>query len=454
MDGTTDPALEPVCIIGAGIAGLTAAHDLVRQGRQVLVLEGAAEVGGLASSLAIDGQPIDRFHHFICRGDHDLVELISELGISHRLHWRQCTTSFLFDGRLFDFGTPIDLLRFGPVPLTQRIRFGLNIVRSRYRKSWRQLDPLSAKAWLTRQIGARAYEVIWEPLLKIKFGEAHERVSAAWIWHRIHRVASSRRKLWEREHLGYLELGSATVIDALLDRLHTLGGFSARTGARVEDVCIEEGKVCGVRLVGQVEPIRCQQVISTIALPLLARLCPALDAHYRRRLQSIDYLAVVCGLLKLTRPLTSSFWVNINDPRTPYNGIIEYSNLNRHLDLGGSAIVYVPLYLEAGHPRYGFDDQTLLAELVDCLRCVNPAFERSWIEEHHISRASHAQAVCAVGFADSVPDHRAPARGLYLTDSTQFYPEDRTISAAIRLGRRVARMVLDDAPICSRGGSP
>jgi protoporphyrinogen oxidase len=210
-------------------------------------------------------------------------------------------------------------------------------------------------------------------------------------------------------------------------------------------VSIEGGQVRAVQIIGRAEPIACRQVISTIALPLLARVCPGLDENARHRLGAIDYLAVLCGLLKLKRPVTSSFWVNVNDPRTPYNGIIEYSNLNRHLELGGRSIVYVPLYLEASHPRYGYDEETLLEEFVELLRCINPDFERSWIEEHHISRATHAQAVCTVGFAASVPAHRAEARGLYLTDSAQFYPEDRTISAAIRLGRRVAAMVLEDA---------
>jgi hypothetical protein len=43
-----------------------------------------------------------------------------------------------------------------------------------------------------------------------------------------------------------------------------------------------------------------------------------------------------------------------------------------------------------------------------------------------------------------MPAHRSPVRGLYVTDSTQFYPEDRTISAAIEQGRKVAAMIVAD----------
>jgi hypothetical protein len=77
------------------------------------------------------------------------------------------------------------------------------------------------------------------------------------------------------------------------------------------------------------------------------------------------------------------------------------------------------------------------------IKRVNPDFDQSWVEECHIARAPFAQAICTVGFKNIVPDHRSPLDGLYITDSTQFYPEDRTISAAIRLGRRVAGMIAD-----------
>lgn len=46
--------------------------------------------------------------------------------------------------------------------------------------------------------------------------------------------------------------------------------------------------------------------------------------------------------------------------------------------------------------------------------------------------------------SDLVPAHRTPIRGLYVTDSTQFYLEDRTISQAIRQGRTAAAMIVAD----------
>lgn len=435
------PSKVDVCVLGAGVAGLAAARDLARAGRSVTVLEGAPEIGGLASSLDIRGVPIERFYHFICRGDDDLMALAAELGIGDRIQWRPSRTGFFHHGRLYPFGTPLDLLRFSPVPPLERLRFGFNVMRSRYRRHWRVLDPVAACDWLERQIGRTAYDVIWDPLLRIKFGDAHRQVSAAWVWHRIHRIATSRRRPWQPELLGTLDNGSATVIDALAADLRRQTRAALVTGARATRIEVDGDRVSGVSLADG-SRVACRAVLSTAALPALVELAPQLPAAERHNLESIDYLGVVCVLLVLRRSVTSSFWLNVNDPAISFNGVIEYSNLNHRLP--GRSIVYVPYYLPTSHPRFEYDDEQLLDEVVAGLARIRPGFDRSWIEACHVSRARHAQAICTVGFAARVPGHRAGLPGLYLTDSAQFYPEDRTISAAIRLGRVTAAMIADD----------
>ena len=39
-------AVDPVCIVGAGPAGLTVANELESKGQQIVIFEGQPEVGG------------------------------------------------------------------------------------------------------------------------------------------------------------------------------------------------------------------------------------------------------------------------------------------------------------------------------------------------------------------------------------------------------------------------
>ena len=431
-----------IVILGAGLAGFSAAYDLLRAGHRVTVLEASPHLGGLASSIQIEGQSVERFYHFICRSDQDLIQFVGELGLQNRLHWHQSNTAFFYEGRMYHFGTPFNLLSFSAVPWDQRIRFGLHIVSSRYRSQWRWLDQIPARPWLIENIGEQAYNVIWHPLLRIKFGEYYDKISAAWVWHRIWRVARSRRYLWERESFGYLDNGSATLVEHLVNWLRTQPNANLRPNTPATALEVENGQVSAV-LTAQ-ERIPCDAVISTLALPVLNRLLPPLEDPYFAKIRQVQYIGVVCALFSLKQPYSRNFWLNINDQRISFNGVIEQSNLNQNLRQAGLNLIYVPFYLPTSEARYRASDEELFKEYIPMLRLANPDFDESWIKEKHIFRTAYAQAICTTGFVDLVPAIRTPLNGLYLTDSTQFYPEDRTISAAIRQGRRAAQCLLED----------
>lgn len=439
----TDLHRKHTVIIGGGLAALAAAHDLSKAEGQVTVLERAADFGGLASSFRLDGHPVERFYHFVCRADHELQRLLDELRLSHHLAWRETRTAFYHEGRYYRFGRPPDLLRFTPVPWLQRLRFGYHILRSRYRTEWRWLDQLPAKPWLIENIGKDAYDAIWDPLLRVKFGRHHESVSAAWIWHRIWRVATSRRSLFSSETFGYLQHGSATLTDALVERLRKRDNVSLQNNIQVESIDVREGAAVAVVHDGG-QRLTCDSVVSTVALPVLDRLIAPHSDPFFRTLSEIEYIGVVCMVLSLKHPFTNNFWTNVNDPRISFNGIIEQTNLNANLREAGLNVLYVPFYLPTDEPRFSATDAELLAEYVPMLKILNPDFSADWIKEWHVFRARHAQAVFVTNFASKMPSHRSSIKDLYITDSTQFYPEDRTISSAIAQGRIVARMILED----------
>jgi protoporphyrinogen oxidase len=431
-----------VVVIGGGLSGLAASYDLVRAGHRVTVLESAPDFGGLASSFRLEGHPVERFYHFICRSDHHLLRLLDELDLVATLHWHQTRTAFYYNGRYYAFGSPVDLLRFSAVPWVQRIRFGLHITRSRYRAQWRSLDRIPAKPWLIDCIGEQAYNVIWHPLLKVKFGDDYDKISAAWVWHRIWRVAQSRRRLFERETFGCLEHGTATLVEPLVEWLRAQPRVVLRRGVKVQGLELRDREVAAVRVADG--SIACDAVISTIALANLDRLVPNHDDPYFARVRAVKYIGIVCMLLSLKHAFSHNFWTNINDPSISFNGVVEQTNLNQNLRAAGLNLLYVPFYLATTEPRYSASDEALFAEYTSMLSRMNPTFSKASVKEWYVFRTPYAQPVFTTNFVELMPGHRSPVRGLYVTDSTQFYPEDRTISAAIEQGRKVAAMVIED----------
>ena len=108
------------------------------------------------------------------------------------------------------------------LPVVDRVRLGAGVALLKVMPRSGPLEDVSARRWLTRVMGANAYRVVWEPLLRGKFGAAADDVSMAWLWARIHD---------RTRQLGYLDGGFHQLYARLADRI-AAGGGGLVTGFR------------------------------------------------------------------------------------------------------------------------------------------------------------------------------------------------------------------------------
>ena len=137
-----------VVVIGGGFGGLAAAWELARHGTAVTVLEADAEVGGLAGSFEVNGRPLEKFYHHWFTNDVHVTELVRELGTEDRVLFRPTRTGMYFANTVFRLSAPLDVLRFAPLRLIDRVRLAALALRARGVKDWRRLETLTAKEWL------------------------------------------------------------------------------------------------------------------------------------------------------------------------------------------------------------------------------------------------------------------------------------------------------------------
>jgi protoporphyrinogen oxidase len=272
--------------------------------------------------------------------------------------------------------------------------------------------------------------VLWRRLFDYKFYDYSSNLSAAWIWSRIRRIGRSRYSLF-REKLGYLEGGSATLLQGMRNDITAHGG-EIRLSTPVSRVVMAEGKVCGVETAAGFEAF--DKVISTVPLPFVPRIMPDLPADVLQKFQQIKNIAVVCVIAKLKKPVTENFWLNTNDEEMDIPGLVEYSNL-RPLD---QHIVYVPFYMPGEHAKYAEPDEVFLGKVKRYLKKINPALQD---DDFIAMRASyrHAQPICDPGYLEQLPPAALPVQGLWVADTSYYYPEDRGISESIGYGRALAQ---------------
>ena len=436
-----------VGIIGAGAAGLTAAYELGKHGHQAAVYERAPFLGGQASTFDVGGARLERGYHHLFTGDTDIIDLVHEIGLGHQLRYIESKVGTLYDGVIYDFVTPRDLLRFRPLSLVDRIRLGLVTLLIRRKRDWQALEGFTAAAWLRRYAGRRCYEVFWGSMLRGKFGEDYfDQVGMAWVWGKIHTRFASRGKGMAKEMLVYPIGSFGEVFEVLAQKVEGHGN-EVHTSASVQRIVVEDGRATGmeVELQGQQPAVeRFDAVIATTPSFIFPRLVPPLPEDYLSRLTGVHYMAAVLVVLVLDRPLSRMYWLNVADRSIPFVGVIEQTNLIGPEHYGGKHIVYLSNYLSNEHPLYKLDHEELLQEYLPHIRKINPDFDPSWIETSYHHKVEAAQPIIGTNYSSRIPDHRTPIKGVYLANTTQVYPEDRGTNYSVRMGVRVAGMVMED----------
>jgi protoporphyrinogen oxidase len=424
---------QRIAVLGAGPMGLAVAYQLARDGHQPVLFEAGDRVGGMTASFDFSGLSIERYYHFHCISDHAFLKVLDELHLAGKMRWVETKMGYWYLNRLQPWGNPVALLKFQGLSLVAKFRYGLHAFLCTKRNDWKPLDHVEARSWIQSWVGPEAWEVLWRRLFDYKFHGFSDNLSAAWIWSRIRRIGRSRYSLF-KEKLGYLEGGSDTLLHAMKADIEAHGG-EIRLSSPIRRVLIKDGQVQGIEVDGHMETF--DKIVSTVPLPYVPLLIPDLPDDILSRFKAINNVAVVCVIVKLRKQVSENFWVNTNDPDMDIPGLVEYSNL-RPLD---QHIVYVPFYLPGDHPSYAEPDQVFLDKVQRYLKKINPSLTDDDFIDTRASRYRYAQPICDPGYLDKLPPVSLPVKGLWVADTSYYYPEDRGISESIDFGRKMAKDV-------------
>ncbi len=428
--------MTKTAVIGAGPMGLACAYQLLKDGYEVDVYESGDCIGGMSAHFDFNGLSIERFYHFVCKEDYALFELLDELGIKDKLHWNSTLMGYFFEGRLYKWGNPVALLTFPKLSLINRLRYGFHMFVSSKMKNGDKIDSDDAVSWIKRWQGNTTYNVMWSKLFELKFYQYTPNLSASWIWARIRRVGRSRRSLMQEE-MGYLKGGSNTLLLALQQAIENMGG-KIHLNSMVSEIETENYNVSGL-VVGN-KTVSYQKIYSTIPLPFIPKLLPRLSKTTLRQYQQLSNIGVVCLIFKLKQKVSDNFWLNINSEGIEIPGIIEYSNLypNPSESTSPQHIVYVPFYMPQEHDKYKNTDQEFIDESKRYLFAINTQLSEDDIIDVTVSRYGFAQPICEPSFTKALPPISSEIEGLFIADTSHYYPEDRSITESVALGRKIA----------------
>lgn len=417
--------------------GLKIARDLVAKGQDVTVAEAAPQFGGLASAWQLGDVTWDRFYHVTLLSDSYLRDLLDELGLEKELDWVETKTGFYAGGELLSMSNTAEFLKFPPLSMFERLRLGGTIFYASKIRNWRRMEKLSVEKWLRRWSGKGAFEKVWLPLLKAKLGEAYKQTSAAFIWAHTARMYKARRSGAKKEMFGYVPGGYARIFDRLCDHLSDQG-VRLLAGHPVHGVRdIGEGDSQGHLEVdfgdGRVE--RFDNVVSTIASPLIAKQCEQLKADEKAKLSGVKYIGVVCASMLLKEPISPYYVTNITDTWVPLTAVIELSTIvNPETQLGGQHLVYLPKYLPDDHDGLQESDEDYKEKCLSTLEKMYDHFSRDNVTAFQIARAKYVAALSTIDYSTRLPPIVTSVPGFYALNSAHILEGNLNVNETIRLG--------------------
>lgn len=392
-----------VAIIGAGFTGLSAGLELVRHKRDVVIFESSDRVGGLAVGFRESGWDwtVERFYHHIFTNDSTIIRLSTDLGIPPL--FLRPVTAVLWNGRMYPFDSPIELLRFPGLSLAEKLRMGAVLAGFKALPNAILLERWPAAPALKLLMGTRGFGTIWEPLLAGKFERFVRDVNLAWFWARIKK---------RTPRLGTFPGGFQVLADRMAEEIREHGG----TVQLSQKVSIDEIKKSY------------DVVLST--LPEQNGTTQYLDAHIL--------------FLELSRSfLGDVYWLNILDRRFPFLVVGEHTNFVDSKHFGGSRLVYVGNYLPSNHPLFLLSADEVIAQFLPWMQKINPQFSKKWIQKQYVFRGPFAQPVMTVNYSKKIPSIQRSNR-YYVANQAMIYPWDRGTNYAVELGQRAAKIMLKE----------
>lgn len=369
---------KPIAIIGAGIAGLTAANYLKEKNVPFILFEAGDKIAGLAASFKDkDGFSHDFGAHFVTNRLANAIGVGSECRVVK--HYGEAVW---LKGKSYNY--PFGLIR---IP-----RMSVSFLKSKMKSFNSSQTPGSAAEWFSMQYGPSIAEEVALPLLEAWSGAPADQLSPSvgeslpgsilnTLYLKLASIITGRavscgynREMPEKPSVWhvYPNGGISTLCTKLAEGLED----AIKLQSPVEEIIVENEKVKAVRAKGVVYEV--SAVISTAPANILAKLVKGTNAL--EGASKFRYRPMVFVNLRLKgRKLLSDTVLWFPEKKYPFFRLTEVTRSMPWLAPEGKSIITVDIGCHKGDEFWSMDEEKLTQLCLDHLESVIPNIREIFI---------------------------------------------------------------------------
>ncbi len=425
-----------VLVLGAGLAGLSAANRLRKHGLRVLVLEAAAHPGGLAGSHTIktqwgefdyDNGP----HRFHTTDQHVKDEAMALLGDD--IHWANRQSRIFLYNRFFHY--PLqggNVIRNLP-PLVL-VKSFLDYLAVKVRNLFAPRPDSNFENWVVNRFGRKLYDVFFGTYTEKTWGIPCTRISADWAAQRI-----SLLSLWDtvkktlfrpkdknvpRTYVSkffYPKRGGiGTLCQRYVEELRR-GGAQVHLSSPVRQVHVQAGRVVGVTADTPegARRFEADRVLSTIPVTTLVRLLdPPAPAEVVGHANALKHRSMIFVYLILNRAkVTDDHWIYLPEQKLTTHRLSEFKNFSPDAAPADKTLLCAEITCDFEDVKWRKTDEELQAIVVKDLDSIG-LVKASEVLHTFSRRERYAYPIYDLeyrGHRDALLDHVGSIQGLDTT---------------------------------------
>lgn len=402
---------KEVLVLGAGLAGLSCALELVKKGHSVTVVERFDFIGGLAATLKKGEFRFDTGPHRWFAKSNMVNKWMTDLMGDELIKVKRLTRIY-FDKKYFYYPVRImnALLGIGPVKAVLAVT---NYIIYRLRAIILKPKIISLEDGFINQFGKTLYEIFFKRYSEKLWGRSNKEISADWIGQRTRgfniltvvkdALFKSRNVVSFVDEFFYPDLGVGRIAEKMAEEIRRKNG-KILLNARAVSFKAKDDKIERIEVLinGERKIFKADEYVNTIPIThVIQSLTPKPPEDVLIASKALKYRSEVQVTLFINREkIHHDVWIYVHPKEISFMRFMEMDNWSKKMQPKGQTAIVFEIACDEGDKMWNKSDKELI-ELVkkDYVKEFKTITEKE-VLGGYVHRVPYEYPVYSVGYTE------------------------------------------------------